>query len=63
MTRFPAGRVAACALTVPALVVLMSALFLHELPPTLAILGGAVSLLGVGFAQWKPRRYAQTTRE
>ncbi|WP_191089985.1 DMT family transporter [Nesterenkonia ebinurensis] len=63
MTRFPAGRVAACALTVPAIVVAMSALFLRELPPTLAIIGGAISLLGVGFAQWKPRRRPRTSRE
>ncbi|NDK32437.1 DMT family transporter [Nesterenkonia haasae] len=57
MTRFPAGRVASFALTVPAIVVVMSALFLHELPPSLAIIGGAISLLGVGVAQWKSRRY------
>lgn len=57
MMHFPAGRVAASTLTVPAIVVLMSWLFLAEVPPVLAIIGGAVCLVGVAIAQWRrPRR-------
>lgn len=53
MMRFPAGKVAASSLTVPAVVVVMSALVLQELPPLLAAIGGAICLIGVGIAQWK----------
>lgn len=57
MMHFPAGRVAASTLTVPAIVVLMAWLFLAEVPPALAIIGGAVCLIGVAIAQWRrPQR-------
>lgn len=56
MMQFPAGRVAASTLTVPAIVILLSWLFLAEIPPMLAIIGGLICLVGVAIAQWrKPR--------
>lgn len=61
MMQFPAGRVAASSLAVPAVVVVMAAVTLGELPPPLALTGGAVCLLGVAISQWPragPRRYA-----
>lgn len=67
MMRFPAGKVAASSLTVPAIVVVMSALVLQELPPLLAAIGGIICLIGVGIAQWKsPKKVpdvAAATRE
>ncbi|WP_049897353.1 DMT family transporter [Nesterenkonia massiliensis] len=59
MTRFPTGRVASATLTVPAVVVVMSWLTLGEVPPPLAITGGAICLTGVALAQWRPRRRNQ----
>lgn len=53
MMQFPAGRVAASSLAVPALVVVMAAVVLGELPPHLALLGGGICLVGVGVAQWR----------
>lgn len=53
MTQFPAGRVAASTLSVPAVVVVMSTVVLRELPPTLAMLGGGICLIGVAIAQWR----------
>lgn len=51
MNHFPTGRVASATLAVPAVVVVMSALTLQEIPPPLAILGGAICLAGVAVAQ------------
>lgn len=62
MMQFPAGRVAASSLAVPAIVVVMAGLTLGELPPTLALLGGAVSLMGVGIAQWRGAGPRKTMR-
>ena len=57
MMHFPAGRVAASTLMVPAIVVLMAWLFLAEVPPVLAIIGGVICLVGVAIAQFRrPRR-------
>lgn len=57
MNHFPTGKVASATLAVPAVVVIMSALTLGEVPPLLAIIGGAVCLTGVGIAQLRrPRR-------
>ncbi|MDZ5077651.1 DMT family transporter [Nesterenkonia sp. HG001] len=50
-TRMPTGRLAACSLAVPAVAVAMSALTLGEVPTPLAIVGGALCLVGVGVAQ------------
>lgn len=57
MNHFPTGRVASATLAVPAVVVVMSALTLQEVPPPLAMLGGAICLAGVAVAQWRrPQR-------
>ena len=53
MMQFPAGRVAASSLAVPAIVVVMAAFALGELPPALALAGGAICLVGVAIAQWR----------
>ena len=55
MNHFATGRVASATLAVPAVVVLMSALTLGELPPLLAIIGGAICLTGVAVSQMRPR--------
>lgn len=56
MTQFPAGRVAASTLSVPAVVVIMSGIALRELPPPIAIAGGGICLIGVAIAQWRRPR-------
>lgn len=56
MNHFPTGRVASATLAVPAVVVIMSALLLGEVPPLLAIIGGALCLSGVGVAQFSAAR-------
>ncbi|GFZ92853.1 DMT family transporter [Nesterenkonia alkaliphila] len=56
MNHFPTGRVASATLAVPAVVVLMSAVTLNEVPPLLAIIGGAIALAGVAAAQFRLRR-------
>ncbi|WP_146341447.1 DMT family transporter [Nesterenkonia sp. NBAIMH1] len=58
MTRFPTGRVASASLAVPAVVILMSLVTLGEVPPPLAMIGGAICLTGVGLAQLRHRRRA-----
>lgn len=63
MNHFPTGKVASATLAVPAVVVLMSALTLGEVPPPLAILGGAVCLAGVAVAQLRrPQRRRSISR-
>ncbi len=57
MMHFPAGRVAASTLSVPAIVVVMAWVFLSEVPPVLAIIGGAICLIGVGIVQWRTPRW------
>ena len=47
LTVLPAGQVAATSLTVPALAILLSAIFLSEVPPWIAILGGVLCIGGV----------------
>lgn len=57
MMQFPAGRVAASTLSVPAIVVVMAWIFLSEVPPLMAMIGGVICLVGVAIVQWrKPRR-------
>ena len=50
LSRMPAGRLAVTTYAVPALVVVLSALLLGELPAPLALAGGALCLTGVGVA-------------
>lgn len=61
MNHFPAGSLASAGLAVPAVVVTLSAVTLREVPPPLAIVGGAVCLAGVGLAQWRRPRSRQAT--
>ncbi|GGA16326.1 membrane protein [Sediminivirga luteola] len=59
MNHFSTGRVASSTLAVPAVVILLSAATLGEIPPPMAILGGGVCLAGVAVSQWRrsrPRR-------
>ncbi|OLT47687.1 hypothetical protein BJF85_14920 [Saccharomonospora sp. CUA-673] len=50
LKHIPAGVLSSSSLVVPALVVLLSWLTLAEVPPPLAVLGGALCLTGAGFA-------------
>ncbi|WP_300343880.1 DMT family transporter [Nesterenkonia sp.] len=51
MNHFPTGRVASATLAVPAVVVGLSAVTLGEIPPPLAVAGGAICLAGVAISQ------------
>ncbi len=44
---------------VPPLTIVMGLVFLDEVPPTMAYVGGALALVGVAFARRKPRKSAQ----
>ncbi|MCP2238509.1 Threonine/homoserine efflux transporter RhtA [Prauserella halophila] len=50
LKNIPAGVLSSSSLVVPALVVLLSWLALGEVPPWLAVLGGALCLTGAGFS-------------
>ncbi|MEE1752485.1 DMT family transporter [Streptomyces sp. SP18CS02] len=56
LARTTAGRMGATTYAVPALVVLMSWLFLDELPGPLTLAGGALCLAGVAVSRSRPRR-------
>lgn len=53
-----AGRLSASSYVVPALAVLLSWLLLDEVPTPLALVGGAVCLIGVAVSRISPRRRA-----
>ncbi|MET9802646.1 DMT family transporter [Streptomyces sp. NPDC006368] len=55
LARTTAGRMGATTYAVPALVVLMSWLFLGELPGPLTLAGGALCLAGVAVSRSRPR--------
>ncbi len=55
-TRMRTGRLAASSLAVPAVALLLSAVFLAEVPPVLAVVGGVLCLIGVGITRFAPRR-------
>lgn len=55
LTRFPAGKVAASSLTVPAIAIGLSVILLGEVPPSIAVLGGGLCVAGVIVSQWKKR--------
>ncbi|MEU7280586.1 DMT family transporter [Streptomyces sp. NPDC045431] len=59
LARTTAGRLGATTYAVPALVVLMSWLFLDELPGALTLAGGALCLAGVAVSRSRPRRAAR----
>ena len=54
LTRVNAGVLASTTLAVPGIVVLMSWAYLGELPTALAMLGGALCLLGVAVTRRRP---------
>ncbi|MGX7757304.1 DMT family transporter [Streptomyces angustmyceticus] len=60
LARTTAGRMGATTYAVPALVVLMSWLFLDEVPGAVTLLGGAVCLAGVAMARGRSRKPAPT---
>ncbi|MFD7441097.1 DMT family transporter [Streptomyces sp. NPDC059909] len=62
LARTTAGKMGATTYAVPALVVLMSWLFLDEVPGWLTLLGGAVCLAGVTVSRSRPRTPARTDR-
>ncbi|MGR7027804.1 DMT family transporter [Geodermatophilus sp. URMC 62] len=55
LARTPAGRLGVTTYLVPPLVVLLSWLLLDEVPPALAVAGGAVCLAGVALARSRAR--------
>ncbi|MGY1856196.1 DMT family transporter [Modestobacter sp. SYSU DS0290] len=55
LSRMDAGRLGVTTYLVPPLVVLMGWLLLDEVPPALAVIGGAVCLLGVGVSRRRGR--------
>lgn len=58
LARTTAGRMGATTYAVPALVVVMSWLFLHEVPGPLTLAGGVLCLAGVTVSRSRPRRAA-----
>jgi drug/metabolite transporter (DMT)-like permease len=50
-----AGKLGVTTFAVPPITILLGWLFLSEVPPMLAIVGGALSLLGVAIARMRPR--------
>jgi drug/metabolite transporter (DMT)-like permease len=51
-----AGRLGVTTFLVPPITILLGWLFLAEVPPPLAIVGGALSLVGVAIATRSPKR-------
>ncbi|MFE9889558.1 DMT family transporter [Streptomyces scopuliridis] len=62
LARTTAGRMGATTYAVPALVVLMSWLFLDEIPGLFTLAGGALCLTGVAVSRSRPRRGAVVAR-
>ncbi|WP_026455437.1 DMT family transporter [Saccharomonospora iraqiensis] len=58
LRRTDAGRLAATTYAVPAVSVLLSWAVLHEVPTVYGFVGGAVCLIGVAIARYRPRRGA-----
>ena len=56
LARTSAGRMAASSYVVPGIAVLLSWSFLAEVPASIALLGGAVSLVGVALTRLPHRR-------
>jgi drug/metabolite transporter (DMT)-like permease len=59
LARMDAGRLGVTVYLVPPITVLLGWLFLGEVPPVLALLGGAVCLCGVGLSRRRDRRTTQ----
>ncbi len=62
LSKTSAGRMAASSYVVPGIAVLLSWIFLAEVPPVLSLVGGAVSLLGVAITRLGPRRRTAAIR-
>jgi drug/metabolite transporter (DMT)-like permease len=60
LTRTDAGRMASTTLTVPAIAVLISWVFLSEVPTMLGLLGGAMCLAGVAVSRLRRKPPAQS---
>jgi drug/metabolite transporter (DMT)-like permease len=56
LARMPAGRLAVTVYAVPAVTVLLGWLFLSEVPPALAFVGGAICLAGVAVSRLRSTR-------
>jgi drug/metabolite transporter (DMT)-like permease len=56
LARSDAGRLGATTYAVPPIAIALGWIFLGEVPEVLAIVGGVVSLVGVGIARRKPGR-------
>jgi len=56
LARTPAGRMGSTTYLVPPLAILLGWIMLGEVPPLLALPGGALCLAGVGLARSRPRR-------
>jgi drug/metabolite transporter (DMT)-like permease len=65
LARMDAGTLGVTTYVVPPLVILLGWLLLDEVPPALAVVGGAVCLAGVGFARsrTRPRRPVPVPQE
>jgi drug/metabolite transporter (DMT)-like permease len=55
LSRMDAGKLGVTTYVVPPLVILLGWLLLDEVPPALAIVGGAICLAGVGISRRRPR--------
>jgi drug/metabolite transporter (DMT)-like permease len=55
LTRMDAGKLGVTTYVVPPLVIVLGWLLLDEVPPALALVGGAVSLAGVALSRRRPR--------
>jgi drug/metabolite transporter (DMT)-like permease len=55
LSKMPAGQLGVTTYIVPAIVVLLGFLILHEVPASLAIVGGAICLLGVALSRKRAR--------
>ena len=62
LARMDAGRLGVSTYLVPPITIAMSAALLGEAPPLLAVVGGAICLLGVGLSRRRPRRPAAAGR-
>ncbi|MFD5892211.1 DMT family transporter [Streptomyces sp. NPDC060334] len=63
LARMPAGKLGSTTYAVPAVVVLLSWVFLGEVPAWLTLLGGVLCLAGVGVARSRPRTAKPTETE
>jgi drug/metabolite transporter (DMT)-like permease len=58
LSRVPAGQLGVTTYLSPPLSILLALLFLGEVPPLLAVIGGAVCLVGVGLSRRRPKKAA-----